>query len=78
MEAINEVARGAGLAVFEDAAQAHGRPTAGRAGYASIAAGFTFYPGKNLGAFGDAGAVTSVDDALAAPHPDAPQLRVRE
>ena len=66
MDAINEIARKHHLKVIEDAAQAQGaryknRPT----GSLSDAAGFSFYPGKNLGAFGDAGAVVTSDDELA-------------
>lgn len=54
------------LLVFEDAAQAHGAAYQGRkCGGLGHAAGFSFYPGKNLGALGDAGAVTTDDDALA-------------
>ena len=54
-----------GLALIEDAAQAHGARFAGRrAGSVGVAAGFSFYPGKNLGALGDGGAVTSDDAAL--------------
>ncbi len=56
-----------GLALVEDAAQAHGaRSGPVRAGSAGDAATFSFYPGKNLGALGDAGAVVSGDDALVA------------
>jgi dTDP-4-amino-4,6-dideoxygalactose transaminase len=55
-----------GLALIEDAAQAHGAKREGvRAGSAGVAAAFSFYPGKNLGAFGDGGAVTTDDHALA-------------
>ncbi|MFG6489469.1 DegT/DnrJ/EryC1/StrS family aminotransferase [Roseateles sp. BYS78W] len=67
MEAINAVAQRHGLKVVEDAAQAHGARWQGRrAGSLGIAAGFSFYPGKNLGALGDGGAVTTNDDTLAA------------
>ena len=62
MTAINEIARRHGLPVLEDAAQAHGAEWKGRrAGSLGHAACFSFYPGKNLGAFGDAGMVTSSD-----------------
>ena len=61
-----EIARGHGLRVIEDAAQAHGARYAGRrAGALGDAAGWSFYPTKNLGAMGDAGAVTTDDDGLA-------------
>jgi dTDP-4-amino-4,6-dideoxygalactose transaminase len=66
MVRINDVARRHGLKVLEDAAQAHGARHHGRrAGALGDAAGFSFYPGKNLGALGDGGAVTTNDDALA-------------
>ena len=66
MDAINEVAKRYKLKVLEDAAQAQGAMYKGRmAGSLSDAAGFSFYPGKNLGAYGDAGAVTTNDDSLA-------------
>jgi dTDP-4-amino-4,6-dideoxygalactose transaminase len=55
-----------GIPVIEDAAQAQGARYRGRrAGGLGDAAGFSFYPGKNLGAQGDAGAITTDDDALA-------------
>lgn len=67
MDPINEIAQRHGLKVLEDAAQAHGARYKGRrAGGLGDAAGFSFYPGKNLGALGDGGAVTTDDDALAA------------
>lgn len=54
-----------GLALVEDAAQAHGATFAGRrAGSVGVAAAFSFYPGKNLGALGDGGAVVSSDAEL--------------
>jgi dTDP-4-amino-4,6-dideoxygalactose transaminase len=54
-----------GLALVEDAAQAHGARFAGRrVGSLGVAAAFSFYPGKNLGALGDGGAVVSHDPAL--------------
>lgn len=66
LESIRAIARRRGLPVLEDAAQAHGGTFDGvKAGHLGDAAGFSFYPGKNLGALGDAGAVTTDDDALA-------------
>lgn len=67
MDPINEVANRYGLKVIEDAAQAQGaRYKGGRVGALGCAAGFSFYPSKNLGALGDAGAVTTDDSKLAA------------
>lgn len=66
MDSINEIASRFGLRVVEDAAQAHGARYKGRrAGSLGHAAGFSFYPGKNLGAFGDGGAITTNDPAVA-------------
>jgi dTDP-4-amino-4,6-dideoxygalactose transaminase len=66
LDAIHAVAARHGLQVFEDAAQAHGATYRGRpAGSLSRAAAFSFYPGKNLGAYGDGGAITTDDDQLA-------------
>ncbi|CAM3353993.1 Glutamine--scyllo-inositol transaminase [Flavobacterium longum] len=67
MHAIIGIAKSHHLLVVEDAAQAHGAAIGDmKAGNFGDAAGFSFYPGKNLGALGDAGAVTTNDDALAA------------
>jgi dTDP-4-amino-4,6-dideoxygalactose transaminase len=71
LEAIGAIAAAAGVPVVEDAAQAHGAEIieAGgrvvRAGAYGLAGCFSFYPGKNLGAFGDAGAITTDDEELA-------------
>lgn len=66
MEPIRALAAGRGLKVIEDAAQAHGARYRGeRVGSLGDAAGFSFYPGKNLGAMGDGGAVTTNDAELA-------------
>ncbi len=66
MDPINALARQHGLKVVEDAAQAHGARYRGvRTGGLGDAAGFSFYPGKNLGALGDGGAVTTNDTRLA-------------
>lgn len=66
MDEILSFAQRHGLKVIEDAAQAHGARWRGvRCGALGDAAGFSFYPGKNLGALGDGGAITTNDDALA-------------
>ncbi len=75
MESINSIAEQNNLLVIEDAAQAHGavlkskiesqKTNTQKAGNLSYAAGFSFYPGKNLGALGDAGAVTTNNEELA-------------
>jgi dTDP-4-amino-4,6-dideoxygalactose transaminase len=67
MQPIITLARRHGLKVIEDAAQAQGaRYRTRRAGGLGDAAAFSFYPGKNLGAMGDAGALVTDDDELAA------------
>jgi dTDP-4-amino-4,6-dideoxygalactose transaminase len=67
MNELREIAQRRGVRLLEDAAQAHGaRYHDRRAGALGDAAGFSFYPAKNLGALGDAGAVTTDDDGLAA------------
>ena len=66
MDEINRIAKKHGLKVIEDAAQAHGAKYKSKmAGALGDAAGFSFYPGKNLGALGDGGCVTTNDDELA-------------
>jgi dTDP-4-amino-4,6-dideoxygalactose transaminase len=70
MAAISSIAVDAGVPVIEDAAQAHGADVVGpdgrrRSGSLGRAGCFSFYPGKNLGAFGDAGAVTTDDEEFA-------------
>jgi dTDP-4-amino-4,6-dideoxygalactose transaminase len=66
MDPLVEVGRRAGVPIVEDAAQAIGARYRGRqAGAFGLAACFSFFPSKNLGAFGDAGLVTTADDALA-------------
>jgi len=67
MKAINEIAQKHNLLVIEDAAQAHGSQFSDneKAGNLSNAAAFSFYPGKNLGALGDGGAIATNDDELA-------------
>ena len=66
MDELVEIAEKNGLVLFEDAAQAHGaRYKNRRTGSMGRAAGFSFYPAKNLGAWGDGGAMTTSDSALA-------------
>lgn len=66
MPALTRIAADNGLLVLEDAAQGHGASLASRkAGNWGDAAGFSFYPGKNLGALGDGGAITTSDPELA-------------
>jgi len=66
MRAIQRLAERHGLGVLEDACQAHGAERDGlRAGSCGTAAAFSFYPTKNLGSVGDAGALVTNDDAIA-------------
>lgn len=66
MDAVNAIAAKYGLKVIEDSAQAHGAKYKGtKIGTLSDAAAFSFYPGKNLGALGDGGCVTTNDKELA-------------
>ena len=66
MPAIMDIAKRHELLVLEDSAQAHGASIDGKkAGSWGDASGFSFYPGKNLGALGDAGAITTSDEYLA-------------
>lgn len=66
MDPILEIARRKGLFVIEDAAQAQGARYKGvRVGGLGDVAGWSFYPGKNLGAFGDGGAITTNNDEIA-------------
>ncbi len=67
MRTLVEIAQRRSLAILEDACQAHGASRDGiGAGAAGIANAFSFYPGKNLGAFGDAGALVTDDEEVAA------------
>ncbi|HET6253701.1 MAG TPA: DegT/DnrJ/EryC1/StrS family aminotransferase [Puia sp.] len=66
MPAIMQIAAAHDLIVIEDCAQAHGAKIAGRtAGTYGHASSFSFYPGKNLGAYGDAGCMATNDPAIA-------------
>jgi dTDP-4-amino-4,6-dideoxygalactose transaminase len=66
IDRVAEMAHAAGAAVVEDCAQAHGAATRGRAaGTIGVAGAFSFYPTKNLGGFGDGGAVATSDAELA-------------
>jgi dTDP-4-amino-4,6-dideoxygalactose transaminase len=66
MRALGAISERRGVPVVEDACQAHGATRDGiGAGAAGLAAAFSFYPGKNLGAFGDAGALVTDDEVLA-------------
>ena len=66
MPAIMQIAKKYNLLVLEDSAQSHGATINGKkAGNWGDASGFSFYPGKNLGALGDAGAITTNDEELA-------------
>jgi dTDP-4-amino-4,6-dideoxygalactose transaminase len=66
MDNINEIAKKYNLKVIEDSAQSHGAYyRKRRSGNLGNASGFSFYPGKNLGALGDGGAVTTNDKELA-------------
>ena len=67
MEKINKIAKKHSLKVIEDSAQSHGAIQNGkRSGNLGDASGFSFYPGKNLGALGDGGAITTNDNELLA------------
>jgi dTDP-4-amino-4,6-dideoxygalactose transaminase len=67
LEPLARLCREAGVTLIEDAAQAHGADDHGRAaGTVGLCGCFSFYPGKNLGAAGEAGAVVTDDDAVAA------------
>jgi dTDP-4-amino-4,6-dideoxygalactose transaminase len=66
MDKVNAFAKIHGLIVMEDAAQSQGAKQNGKvAGTIGISSGTSFYPGKNLGAYGDGGAITTNDDAMA-------------
>jgi len=66
LDAIQKIGESRGLPVIEDACQAHGARWRGkRVGGFGLAATFSFYPGKNLGAYGEGGALTTNDDRVA-------------
>jgi dTDP-3-amino-3,4,6-trideoxy-alpha-D-glucose transaminase len=66
MRRLKSVATGRGVAIIEDSCQAHGATRDGiRAGQGGLAGAFSFYPAKNLGAMGDAGALVTDDEQLA-------------
>lgn len=66
MATLNEISKKYGIYIIEDSAQAHGAEFKGKkAGSYGIAAGFSFYPGKNIGALGDAGAVVTNNAEIA-------------
>lgn len=66
MQKIKEIAKRHNLKIIEDSAQAHGSIYNGvKCGALGDASGFSFYPGKNLGALGDGGCITTNDDELA-------------
>jgi dTDP-4-amino-4,6-dideoxygalactose transaminase len=66
MNALHKLAKQKGIYILEDAAQAHGSILNGvNAGSSGVAGCFSFYPGKNLGAFGDGGAICTSDENLA-------------
>lgn len=65
LAALQALCEARGILLLEDAAQAHGARWNGqRVGSFGVAAGWSFYPGKNLGAFGDGGAITTSDEQL--------------
>src|SRR4029078_271901 len=67
MEPLLDVSKRHGIPIVEDVAQAHGATYRGqKAGTMGVSGCFSFYPGKNLGAYGEAGAVITNDDAAAA------------
>ena len=66
MDSINAIAARHGVPVIEDACQAHGAEFRGRrAGSLGVSGCFSFYPGKNLGGYGEGGAVVTNDDKIA-------------